>query len=147
MPCGTLEAAYQRTLYRVCVPGGGTLDVRIGQRCRPLDRLLAARACRRWAFVTAWNPGSVPLPAWRNAARSRRLARALEYLGYRFLPGLGAPEQQTWKPEVSLLVLGMPLARALRIGRQFGQNAIVAGRRGRAAELFWCRPPARRLTA
>lgn len=147
VPRETLEAAYLRTVYRVATPDGGGLDLRIGERCRALDRLLAARACRRWAFVTAWNPGSEPFPIWRNAARSRHLAHALGRLGYRFLPGLGVPGEGSWKPEVSLLVLGMPVARALRIGRQFGQNAIVAGRRGGASALFWCRAIPGRLIA
>jgi len=143
----TLEAAYRHTLYRVLLPGGGALDLRAGCRCPALDRLLATLGCREWAFITAWNPGSRLLPTWRNAARSRRLARALKCLGYRFWPGLGVPEQGSWKPEVSLLVLGMPVAPALRIGRQFGQHAIRAGRRARATELFWCRPLTGRLTA
>lgn len=146
-PRETLEAAYLRTVYRVSIPDGGALDLRIGERCQPLDRLLAAHDCRRWAFVTAWNPRSQPLPIWRNAARSRQLAHALAGLGYRFLPGLGVPTERSWKPEVSLLVLGMPVANALRLGRQFGQNAIVAGRRGGAPELFWCRPNPGRLIA
>jgi hypothetical protein len=133
-----LEPAYRRTVYRAFAPGGA-VDLRVGQRCRALDRLLAASGCSDWAFLTAWNPQSKPLPVWRNAMRSRHLARALRALGYRFLPGLGIPREPGWRPEVSLLVLGLPAARALRIARAFGQNAIVAGRRGGRAQLFWCR--------
>lgn len=132
-----LEPAYRRTVYRVFAPGGA-IDLRVGYRCPALDRLLAATGCTRWAFLTAWNPLSRPLPVWSNATRSRRLARALHGLGYRFLPGLGIPQEPGWRPEVSLLVLGMPAARALRIARRFGQNAIVAGRRGGRAQLLWC---------
>jgi len=138
-PREALEAAYRRTLYRVAVPGRGPLDLRVGRRSRRLDRLLAALGCRDWAFVTAWNPGSRSLPAWRNALRSRRLARALERLGYCTLLGLGVADDDRWRSEVSLLVVGMPAARALRIARLFGQNAIVAGRRGGDARLLWCR--------
>ena len=132
-----LELAYWRTVYRAFAPGGA-IDLRVGHRFPALDRLLAVTGCTRWAFLTAWNPRSRPLPAWRNAARSRRLARALQARGYRFLPGLGIPLEPGWRPEVSLLALGMPAARALRIARSFGQNAIVAGRRGGRAQLLWC---------
>jgi hypothetical protein len=133
-----LEPAYRRTVYRAFAPGG-PIDLRIGYRCRALDRLLAASGCTHWAFLTAWNPRSRPLPVWRNATRSRHLAQALHALGCRFLPGLGIPQEPGWQPEVSLLVLGMPAARALRIARGFGQNAVVAGRRGRQTQLLWCR--------
>jgi hypothetical protein len=133
-----LELAYRRTVYRAFAPGGA-IDLRVGHRFPALDRLLAAAGCSRWAFLTAWNPRSRPLPAWRNATRSRRLARALRARGYRFLPGLGIPLEPGWGAEVSLLALGMPAARALRIARNFGQNAIVAGRRGGRVQLLWCK--------
>jgi len=135
-----LEAAYRRTRYRVSIPRGGALDLRIGRRCPALDRWLRARACRQWAFVTASNPGSRPLPDWRNAARGRGLARAIAAAGFRVLPARGEPEQGGWRAEASLLVLGMPAARAVRLGRQFRQIAIVAGRRGGVAQLCWCGP-------
>ena len=137
-PHAALEPAYRRTLYRVFVPGGA-IDLQIGHRCPALDRLLAASGYDRWAFLTAWNPRSTPLPVWRNAMRSRHLARTLRALGWRFLPGLGVSQEPGWRPEVSMLVLGMPAARALRIARGFGQYAIVAGRRGGRGHLLWCR--------
>lgn len=136
-PRAALEPAYRGTVYRVFAPGGA-VDLRPENRSPSLDRLLAAVGCRRWAFLTAWNPHSMALPVWRNATRSRDLARALRSHGYRFLPGLGIPLEQGWKPEVSLLVLGIPSARALRIARRFRQNAIVVGRRGGRARLLWC---------
>ena len=147
MSDGALEAAYRRTRYRVSIPGGRRLDLRIGQRCPALDRVLSARGYRHWAFVTASNPGSRPLPAWRNGARDRCLARAIAAAGFRVFPGLGEPEQGGWRAEASFLVLGLPAARARRLGRQFRQNAIVAGRRGCDAELHWCSAQTGRLIA
>ena len=88
------------------------MDLRVGRRCPQLDRMLATRACRHWAFVTASNPGSRPLPAWRNAQRTRWLAAPLRRR-YAVLPGLGIPEDRGWQPEVSLLVLGLAPGAAL----------------------------------
>lgn len=142
----TLSRAYARTVYRVFLTGGSVMDLRVGRRCLQLDRMLASGARRHWAFVTASNPGSRPLPAWRNAQRTRRLAATLRRR-YAVLPGLGIPEDSGWQPEVSLLVLGLAPGAALRIARQFGQNAIVAGRRGGPSELLWCQTSRPRLIA
>lgn len=141
-----LEAAYRRTRYRVSLPGGGAIELRIGQRSRAVDRVLAVCGYRHWAFVTAANPGSRPLPAWRNQARTQGLARTLVAAGFRALLGFGEPEQGGWIPEASFLVLGMTASRARRLGRQFQQNAIVAGRRGRAGALHWCHSRAARCS-
>ena len=43
-----------------------------------------------------------------------------------------------WPPEPSLLVLGIPRKEALRLGRRFGQLAIVAGHKSSPARLLTC---------
>lgn len=129
------ERAYLATTYRLFA-GNERLDLRIGARAPALDRLLHASGMRNWAFVTACNPGSRPLPAWRNRARQLRLRRSLAGMRLR-LPGLGVPDASGWKPEPSVLVAPVPPGRARRIARRFGQNAVVAGRRGAAPALVW----------
>jgi hypothetical protein len=54
------------------------------------------------------------------------------------LPGEGVADDPDWGAEVSLLILGITPARALRLARQFGQYAVVVGRRGDPARLEWC---------
>jgi hypothetical protein len=54
------------------------------------------------------------------------------------LRGAGAGDDGRWAPEPSLLVLGLPRAEAVELARRFGQEAIVAGRRGAPAELVYC---------
>jgi hypothetical protein len=110
--------------------------LRVGQRSSILDRLLHRRHTRFWAFLTAWNPRSNWLPLWRNAARQRRLERLCSDV----VSGAGVAADLAWLPEPSLLVLGMAPGRAVRLARLFGQNAILAGARGRPARLLWCWP-------
>lgn len=134
-----LERAYRETTYVVFVPGGGAIGLHPGQRSRALDRLLARAGVRSWAFITAWNPGSRPVPAWRNRYRQDRMFHLLLTSGCIVLPGAGIPAGDDWAPEESVLACGLPPGTARRVARAFGQNAIVAGRRGRPAELAWVR--------
>jgi hypothetical protein len=136
-----LEQAYRETTYRVFVPGGGAIDLLVGQRCPALDRQLARAGVRDWAFMTACNPASRPLPSWRNAQRQARLLAVLCRGPWSVLPAAGIPAGPDWTAEESWLVLGMPRCRAVRVARLFGQNAILSGRRGGPAQLRWTVDP------
>ncbi|HZP87799.1 MAG TPA: DUF3293 domain-containing protein [Burkholderiales bacterium] len=131
-----LEAPYLQTVYCVRLDDGSILDLRIGRRHPRLDRRLARVHARHWVFLTAWNPESTPLPAWRNAARQRVLRRCLKALPV-LLPGIGIAEDGAWWEE-SLLAASVSVGRARRFGRMFGQHAVVVGRVGGFARLCWC---------
>lgn len=125
-----LDAAYCATSYRV-----GKLALRIGEPHPWLDRLLENRGLERYAYLTAANPGSAPLPAAENAARMRALSKELE--GFVVLRGAAHADDGAWEPEPSFLVLGVSRDDAAALGRRFGQNAILVGERGGAPELLW----------
>jgi hypothetical protein len=125
---------YESTRYKVSLPGG-TLVLRPGQHCAELDALLDPQE-PRWAFITAWNPGSRKLSRRANEKRQAALVRELGR--YKLYPGKGIGEDERWPPEMSVLVLGIPLKEALERGRAWGQNAILAGSRGEPARLVSC---------
>jgi hypothetical protein len=132
-----LASAYLSTTYRVDT-ARGAVALRVGQHNAALERLLKRRGVRTWAFVTACNPRSAHLPRWRNLLRQHRLQTLARRLGYHMLPGAGVGEDPAWPSEPSFLILSIPRQRARRLARLFGQNAIVAGRRGAPPELVWC---------
>jgi hypothetical protein len=144
-----LEHAYQETIYRVYLPRGATIDLQVGLHSAAIDALSRRTGARWWTCMTAWNPGSRLLPAWRNRNRQRALQARLEReltatAGGRalVLPAAGVPSSsQDWLPEESLFVAGLPPTRTLRLARAFGQNAVLAGRRGAPARLIWVRRP------
>jgi hypothetical protein len=129
-----LDTAYRATAYCAETPEG-RLVLRLGEPCVPLDRLLAARGLSTWAYVTAYNPGSVPAPDAENEARQRELRAAVARAGQPFYEGAGVGE--SWPPEPSLLVLGIGEAEAAALGRRFGQRAVVVGDLGGPARLLW----------
>ena len=120
--------AYERT--RFCVNDGARrICFLAGSRSAALDALLERHNARRWAFITAWNPGSLEAGAGENARRQAELTTEVQSLGLRTLPGEGIGADQRWTPEQSLLILDISRGRAERLGRRFGQLAIVFGRR------------------
>lgn len=133
-----LNALYSATTYRVFVPAGPPIDVRVGARSSELDLLLTRQGAATWAFITACNPGSQPVPAADNEARHAELLSALKASGRRYLTAVGIPNSGEWEPEASAIVLDIATEDAIALARRFGQNAIVAGRRGGEAELVYC---------
>jgi hypothetical protein len=98
--------------------------------------LLSRHGANKWAFVTAWNPASVPLSREENDARQRELIRLVEAAGHTWIRGEGRGKDPTWTPEESLLILDISRGEAIALGKQFGQLAIVAGRRGESSALL-----------
>jgi hypothetical protein len=132
-----LQRAYLNTTYWVQARPE-PIGFRIGERNRALDRLLSARQVQHWAFVTAWNPGSRRVRTLHNVARQARLLRELKSQGYKWLDALGQSDGDDWPAEPSVLVFGMHVHQALRLGRRFGQHAVVTGKRGGKPILCWC---------
>jgi hypothetical protein len=131
--------AYEKT--RFCVADGPRrLCFRVGSRSARLEVLLRRHKAAKWAYLTAWNPASLELSRAENDARQDDLKRTLRAAGYKWLPGEGIGDDPSWKPEQSLLVLGISRGKAVALGREFGQLAVVVGRRGEPARLVGSAP-------
>ena len=129
--------AYERTKF--CVEEDSRrFCFKAGAKNESLDALLDRHGEERWAFITAWNPGSVELRRAENDSRQRALVSVVEAAGLAWIPGQGVGEDPLWTPEGSLLVLGVSRAAAVKTGRRFGQLAVVVGRRGGPALLVPC---------
>lgn len=129
-----LWRAYERT--RFCVQDGSKrLCFMAGSRNGRLEALLVRHNATRWAFITAWNPGSRPLSKHENARRRAELRAAVKEAGLEALDGEGVGQDPSWPPEQSLLILDISRGKAISLGRRFGQLAIVVGRRGQASAL------------
>jgi hypothetical protein len=131
-----LARAYRATSYFVDGPSG-RFAVRIGAVSLEADALAAAHGASAWAYVTAYNPGSVPATRERNLTRQRDLEQTVTEAGYRFCRGEGTADNGAWEAEPSLLVLGVGEDEAAALGRRFEQAAVVVGERGGTARLVW----------
>ena len=130
--------AYLRTSYCARTPLG-LIRLRIGKASVELDKLLGNFGARAWAYVTAYNPASRPLPRDENERRHGELVRHVRSLGKKFFDGEGIPDDGRWQIEASLLILDIAEEQATRLGTDFGQNAIVVGTLGGVPRLKSCR--------
>jgi hypothetical protein len=129
--------AYLDTVYAV-QDDARLIKFRVGSHKAALDALLARHRAKDWAHISACNPGLETLSPTENRRRMKRLENTARKRGYTTLPGNGRDDRQRRPAEDTLFVMGIPEAKARRLAREFGQWAIVAGRRGEAARLVWC---------
>lgn len=132
-----LEGYYKATTFRV-ETADGPIDLRIGENNPGIDDLLTKHKATEWAYITAWNPGSLPLPADENALAHKKLLQIIQDRGFVHHLGEGIPDQDGWAPERSVWIAGMGRQDAVKVGRQFGQKAIVVGSLGGLAKLVFC---------
>jgi len=109
-----LEQAYRQTRYVVL---DKDIIITIDQHCAQVDALLEQHECEDWAFITAENPFSKPLTADENATRHNQLLEKVT--GYIHFDGEGIGDDPKWKPEKSLLILGISTSDAISIGKYF----------------------------
>jgi len=132
-----LLEAYKNTTYRVYSPLG-EIDIRIGVMNPLLQELLFRNNSESWAFITACNPYSVVQNADINTFLNTQLEDYLLGKGYLFFKGMGVGDDDSWEPEASFMVLNIRKEDAIKLGKQFKQNAIVAGVIGNIPELIDC---------
>ncbi len=120
---------YRRSEYRIGSPFNLTL--RVNQPATGLPD-------GPWVFLTAWNPRSEPKSESENRAKQLELEALLRNEGVRCVPALGWDPLQEWADEECILALGLQRERALELGRQYGQNAILVGIGEGIVELVKC---------
>ena len=130
-------------LYRgaefVVEDGDLRFTIRVDERCAALDDLLARCGGERWAYLTAWNPGTTRRSDVSNRRTQARLLEAVRRANLQVFRGVGRAPDGSHEEE-SVLVVGMSEEDACDLGARFGQWAIVVGSRGHAAQLIDLRP-------
>jgi len=136
-----LDAAYRATSYCV-TPPGARFALRIGCPDAAFDAWLGEQDVECYALITADNPASQALPEAVNAGRRQALLAAVGGHGWPHVATRSLAADGAWPSENGLCILGIERAAAAALGREFGQNAVVVGRRGAAPELLWLGEPA-----
>ena len=132
MPLGPgLLDAYRKADY--VVYGEPELVFHVGEPSAALDELLEAEGAETAAFITAANPRGELAGETANMVGIAALSNLGE--SYDTFSGEGRDPEGKWPAERSLLVVGIPLDEAARIGRAFDQNAIVFIEKGKPPEL------------
>lgn len=133
-----LESAFLATTYTAHSKNGTTFHLKINQSNAVFDQFLKNENIETWAYITAWNPNAEAHADKENENFNALLEQKLNNLGLKYFNGFGRPENGSdWPPEASFLILGIDVENALRIGKEFNQAAIVCGKIGDVAKLFW----------
>jgi len=121
-----LLAEYRASTYLVCLDKVQWPAIVLDQSLPPPLQALVGE--HPWAFITAWNPGSVRRPGAPNEAAQRRLLQELEGDAHTaaVLPAIGIGPTGWHEP--SLFVVGPTFAAFDALGAAHGQNAYVRGR-------------------
>ena len=131
-----LQTAYQQAIYEV-YNDRQTIQLRIGEYSPQLNRLLEKYNCTTWTIITAFNPYSQRLSESENSQRHQSLIEFLQPLQLTIIDALGRDKSGSWTPEKSFFILGIDRLKAIDIGRNFEQNAIVYGELGKPPKLQW----------
>ncbi|WP_454734649.1 DUF3293 domain-containing protein [Cupriavidus necator] len=115
--------AYRETQYRVL--GDMPMTLRIDQASPRLAALHRAHGVASSAFITAANPFSQRCDDAANARRQQALAQDVARMGWRAIDAAGEHPSNGWPAEPSLLVPGLSLEDARRLGEKYEQNAVV----------------------
>ena len=130
--------AYRQTHFCADTPLG-RIVIQVDRTNSTLDTLLRGTGHATWAYITAFNPGSVPLSEAENEVRQQDLEDVVRRLGNPTYRGEGIGTDRSWPSERSILVLGIERQAAMGLGVRFGQRAIVWGELAGPAVLVSCK--------
>ena len=91
-----------------------------------------------WAYITAYNPQSKKLSKPQNIKRHQNLVEYCNEIGYVFYAGEGTDRKGKWDPEKSLLIIGINIFTAKKLGKYFQQKAILCGSLNQLPYLVPC---------
>lgn len=126
-----LLQAYKSTKYKVFKPN---LIIQIGVTNDSLNELVIQHNATEWAYITAYNPFSRVLTDIENQGRHLEIKKST--FSYSTYEGHGVGKDPNWKPEQSLLIIGISKEESILIGKKFEQNAIVHGKINSTPELL-----------
>lgn len=132
-----LIQAYRETHYRV--EEASPFALMVGKVSEEVLKVFAERSLKSCAFVTAWNPYSIPLKPEENAIRERKLNLQLNARGLEHTPGEGIHPSNGWTGERSSLIWGVTETSAREISEAFQQNAFIWVGEGGVPELILLR--------
>lgn len=131
-----LDALYKATTYQVYLPGG-VVRLRLGQPCPVLAGWMEENGCRKFAIVTAYNPGSQKLDPTLNAERQAQLECDLLEGNYEPYAGENLADDSAWLAEETCFIPDIAPEDACALGEEYGQNAVVVGGSDAVAHLLW----------
>lgn len=125
-----LAAIYADAEYAV-VLDSDALQLRVGTEATDLQAYWPAQ---RYAFITAWNPASVPHSDAANEAANAALVARLDAAGVARQPAHAYDREGEWR-EAGWLVADLDVRTLDQLARDFGQAGVLAWSYGEPVRL------------
>ena len=90
-----------------------------------------------WSMLTSDNPYSTPVSDEANRNKRQELISLLESKGLKYWSSIAIANDKSWGPESGYFIANISREAALKIARDFQQNAIVTGGSDGLAEIVW----------
>jgi len=116
--------AYRASDYRIGFTGQAIV-LQPGLRSAQVAQLLATHGVTCGAFITAYNPQGAQRSTAENEQAHQQLLTHIESQGLKCFEGEGSEAGTDWPAEKSCFALSLGLSEAMKIGRFYGQDAIV----------------------
>ncbi|HEY0662238.1 MAG TPA: DUF3293 domain-containing protein [Lysobacter sp.] len=130
-----LATAYAAAEYAVLLDGDA-LRLRVGE---PASDLEAYWPAQRYAFITAWNPASMPHPDSANEAADAELVARLDAARTQRHAAWAQDPEGEWR-EPGWLLADLDGEVADLLARDFGQAAVLTWQRGEPVRLRMLMP-------
>lgn len=133
-----LAIAYARAEYALVLDGDGLL-LHVGSLARDVEAYWPAR---RYGFITAWNPASVPHSDAANETANAALVARLDAIGVQRQPAHAFGKDGLWC-ETGWLVADLEEPLLDLLGREFSQAGVLSWTAGEPVRLrmLMPRPP------
>jgi len=119
-----LIKAYQNTHY-IVHDGPKDFVLRVSINSLELKFLYEKHNAKTAAYISAFNPYSQITSPELNTQAHTQLKTICTNRNYIIYEGDGTDSSGLWKPEKSLLLLGLSFSEACQLGTDFQQNAIL----------------------
>jgi hypothetical protein len=130
-----LAITYSRAEYAL-VMDGDALHLHVGQPARDVEAYWPAR---RYGFITAWNPASVPFSDTANETANAALVARLDAMGVQRLPAHAFARDGSWR-EAGWLIADLDEPLLDLLGREFKQAGILSWAAGEPVRLRMLMP-------
>lgn len=130
-----LAVAYAKAEYALVLDGDALL-LHVGKRARDVEAYWPAR---RYGFITAWNPASVPHSETANETANAALVARLDAIGAERQPAHAFETQGRWL-EAGWLIANIEAPLLDLLGREFSQAGVLSWEAGEPVRLRMLMP-------
>ncbi len=135
-----MKELYLNAIYEIHFDGN-VHSLRIGQQNAEFQKEILDRfQIEQFAIITGYNPGSTLWDEGQNLKAHTTLGQKINKGKWDFLFGINKDPEGKWPDEKAFMLWPITVEKAVELGREFGQKAIVHGNKKGELQLIWCSP-------